>query len=78
MIISDLVTTKEVHGESINAEDYWCSCLDGALTKENYINCIKEVGFQNVRVLNEKPYMEPDNKSDRKITSVIIGAVTGK
>jgi arsenite methyltransferase len=75
MIISDLITSKEVHGESVNAED-WCSCIDGALTKENYINCIKEAGFQNVRILNEKTYMEPDNKNDRKITSVVIGAVT--
>ena len=57
MIISDLVTSKEVHGESINADD-WCSCIDGALTKENYINSIKEAGFQNVRILNEKTYME--------------------
>lgn len=75
MIISDLITSKEVHGESVNAED-WCSCIDGALTKENYINSIKEAGFQNVRILNEKTYMEPDNKNDRKITSVVIGAVT--
>jgi arsenite methyltransferase len=75
MIISDLITSKEVHGESVNTED-WCSCIDGALTKENYINCIKEAGFQNVRILNEKTYMEPDNKNDRKITSVVIGAVT--
>ena len=75
MIISDLVTSKEVHGESVNAED-WCSCIDGALTKENYINSIKEAGFQNIRILNEKTYMEPDNKNDRKITSVVIGAIT--
>lgn len=76
LIISDLVTSKEVHGESVDAED-WCSCIDGALTKENYINSIKEAGFQNVSVLNEKTYME-GNKSERKITSVIIGAVTGE
>lgn len=75
MIISDLVTSKEVHGESVNAED-WCSCIDGALTKENYINSIEQAGFQYVRILNEKTYMEPDNKNDRNITSVVIGAVT--
>ena len=75
MIISDLVTSKEVDGESVNAEE-WCSCIDGALTRENYINSIEEAGFQIVRILNEKTYMEPDNKSDRKITSVVIGAVT--
>lgn len=75
MIISDLITSKEVHVASVNAED-WCSCIDGALTKENYINSIKEAGFQNVRILNEKTYMEPNSKNDRKITSVVIGAVT--
>lgn len=75
MIISDLVTSKEVHEESINTED-WCSCIDGALTKENYINSIRQAGFQNVKVLNEKTYMEPNNKNDKKITSLIVGAVT--
>jgi arsenite methyltransferase len=47
IIIYDLVTSKQVNGESINAED-WCSCIDGALTKENYINSIQEAGFQNI------------------------------
>jgi arsenite methyltransferase len=74
MVISDLVTSKEVHGQSINAEN-WCSCIDGALTKENYINSIKKAGFQDVKVLNEQLYMD-DDKSGRKITSVVIGAVT--
>ena len=32
MVISDLVTSKEVDLESVNSED-WCSCIDGALTK---------------------------------------------
>ena len=73
-IISDLVTSKEVHGESVSAED-WCSCIDGALTKENLINSIKQPGFQDVKVLNEQLYMD-DDKTGRKITSVVIGAVT--
>ena len=75
MTISDLVTSKEVHGESVDAED-WCSCIDGALTKENYINSIKDAGFQDVKVLNEQLYME-DPKTERKITSVVVGAITG-
>jgi arsenite methyltransferase len=77
MIISDLVTSKEVHGESVNADD-WCSCIDGALTKENYINNIKKAGFHNVRILNEQLHMDEDKTNGRKITSLVIGAVTGK
>ena len=33
MMISDLVTDREVDKDSVNAEK-WCSCIDGALTKE--------------------------------------------
>lgn len=73
--ISDLVTSKEVQAGSVNAEN-WCSCIDGALTIENYINSIKQAGFKDVKVLNEQLYME-DDKTERKITSVVIGAVTG-
>jgi len=72
MIISDLVTSKEVRGDSVNPED-WCSCIDGALTKENYINIIKEAGFSDVKTLNEQIYIT-EYKTNRIITSVVIGA----
>ena len=75
IIISDLVTSKEVEGESVNAED-WCSCIDGALTKENYLGSIKNAGFQNVRTLSEQVYLNEDKTGGRKITSLIIGAET--
>jgi len=75
IIISDLVTSKEVHGESINADD-WCSCIDGALTKDNYIGSIKQAGFQDVKVLNEHTYLSEDKTDGRKITSIIVGAIT--
>jgi arsenite methyltransferase len=66
MVISDLVTSKEVGLESVNSED-WCSCIDGVLTKENYIESIRKVGFDNIETLQEKPYIERDG---RKITSI--------
>ncbi|HSA72619.1 MAG TPA: arsenite methyltransferase [Nitrososphaeraceae archaeon] len=75
LIISDLVTSKEVGRESVNAED-WCSCIDGALTKENYLSSIEKAGFQNVRTLSEQVYLDEDNTGGRKITSLIIQAET--
>ncbi|MGD9672604.1 MAG: methyltransferase domain-containing protein [Candidatus Nitrosocosmicus sp.] len=78
MIISDLVTSKEIDADSINAEN-WCSCIDGALTKENYIDSIKKAGFTNVEILDEKLYMELDegkeDQEKRQITSISIKAV---
>ena len=73
MVISDLVTTKEVGIEAANAGD-WCSCIDGALTSENYIDSIKKAGFKGIEVLQEMPYLE-DKAGDRKITSLVIKAV---
>jgi arsenite methyltransferase len=71
MVISDLVTSKEVGLESVNSED-WCSCIDGALTKENYIESIRKAGFNNIETSQEKPYIEGDG---RKIISIVIKAV---
>ncbi len=75
MVISDLVTSKEMDEHSVNAED-WCSCIDGALTKENYLNSIRESGFTNIEVLDEKPYIEIGNSDDgRKISSLAVKAI---
>jgi hypothetical protein len=58
----------------------WSSCIDGALTKEHYIESIRQAGFQNVEVLSEQLYMDDeggqvDGKRRRKISSVVIKAV---
>jgi arsenite methyltransferase len=74
MVISDLVTSKEVSPESTDS-DKWCSCTDGALTKEHYLDSIRKAGFSNIEVLEEKLYMDGDNIEGRRITSLIIKAV---
>jgi arsenite methyltransferase len=76
MIISDLITTKEISKDNINTNN-WRSCIDGALTKENYLQSIRDAGFENIEVVNEKTYMDETNFSDgRKIISIIVRAIT--
>jgi SAM-dependent methyltransferase len=76
MIISDLITTKEISKDDINSNE-WCSGIDGALTKANYIKSIEDAGFQNIEFLNEKNYMDESNFSDgRKIVSITVRAIT--
>jgi arsenite methyltransferase len=79
MVISDLVTDTEVAPTDADAQ-MWSSCIDGALTKEHYIDSIRQAGFQKVEVLNEQLYMDDegnqvDGKRKRKITSVVIKAI---
>ena len=75
MVISDLVTDTEVPPSSVSTEK-WCSCIDGALTKEHYLDNIRKAGLQNVEVLSETLYMDGGEQVDgRKIISVVIKAV---
>ncbi|MGA9843086.1 MAG: methyltransferase domain-containing protein [Nitrososphaeraceae archaeon] len=74
MIISDLVTDKKIDKKSIDP-DKWCSCIDGALTKENYLDSIRMAVFSNVEVLEEKLYTDGDNVEGRRITSLVLKAI---
>jgi arsenite methyltransferase len=73
IIISDLVTDREVDKNSVNVEK-WCSCIDGALTKENYLDSIRKAGFNSVQVLQETQYLE-DKTDGRIITSLVVKAI---
>jgi ubiquinone/menaquinone biosynthesis C-methylase UbiE len=74
MVISDLITDKELPPGEISS-DQWCECIDGALTKENYISCMKQAGFEKIEVLEERKYMEGEKINGRMITSLVIKAV---
>jgi ubiquinone/menaquinone biosynthesis C-methylase UbiE len=79
MLISDLVTDTEIAPTDADAQ-MWSSCIDGALTKERYIDSIRQAGFQNIDVLSEQIYMDDEGnqvngKRKRKITSVVIKAI---
>ncbi len=79
MLISDLVTDTEIAPTDADAQ-MWSSCIDGALTKEHYIDNIRQAGFQNIEVLSEQIYMDDEDnqvkgKRKRKITSVVIKAI---
>jgi ubiquinone/menaquinone biosynthesis C-methylase UbiE len=78
LVISDLVSDGKTSPpkESIDL-DKWSSCIDGALTKDDYIASIRKAGFQNVSVLEERTYLEEDapESGGRKIVSVVVKAV---
>jgi len=56
IMISDLVTLKELPKavkESISA---YIACIAGALMKEDYLKAIKAAGFKNVKVVEQTAY----------------------
>ena len=74
MVISDLVTSKEVVSSSADSSK-WCSCIDGALTKQNYLDSIRKAGLSNIEVIEERLYMDGNDAGDRTITSLVIKAI---
>jgi arsenite methyltransferase len=79
MVISDLVTDTEITPADVDTQS-WCGCIDGALTKEHYLDSIRQAGFQDVEVLSEQLYLDDDSnqrngESKKRITSVVIKAV---
>jgi arsenite methyltransferase len=78
LVISDLVSDGKTPPpkESIDLER-WSSCIDGALTKDDYIASIRKAGFRSVSVLKEHTYLEEDapEAGSRKIVSAVVKAV---
>ncbi len=77
MVISDLVSVgKTPPKESIDL-NRWSSCIDGALSKEDYIARIRKAGFRSINVLEEHVYLEEDEigTGGRKIFSIVVKAV---
>jgi arsenite methyltransferase len=75
MVISDLIANSEIAPSAANTEK-WSGCIDGALTKEHYIDSIRKASFENVEVLSEQSYMDCGEQTNgRRISSVVIKAV---
>jgi arsenite methyltransferase len=76
LVVSDLVSDGKIPlKESIDLEK-WVGCIEGTLTKEDYIASIRKAGFQNVSVLEERPYIEEEEVTGgRKIVSMVVKAV---
>jgi arsenite methyltransferase len=57
LLVSDLVTRGELPEDIRNSFDAWAGCIAGALEKTDYLDKIKQAGFQNVKVVSQKPYI---------------------
>jgi arsenite methyltransferase len=71
MVISDLVTDRQIAEDTSSIDpDKWCGCIDGTLTKENYITSIREGGFDKIEVLDEEVYTEGDRLTTERLLAL--------
>jgi arsenite methyltransferase len=63
LMVSDLVLLKELP-EAVKKGMDSTSCITGAIMKDKYIETIKSVGFENVRIIQENGYCSEDFEGD--------------
>ncbi|MFQ5863875.1 MAG: arsenite methyltransferase [bacterium] len=53
VMISDIVLTKELPDFIKNSIEAYIGCVSGAMLKDEYIEIIKQAGFQEIRIIDE-------------------------
>jgi len=63
LMVSDIVLLKEL-SENIKKRAHPASCVRGAIVKNKYLETIQQVGFHDVRIIDEKQYSFEDVVND--------------
>lgn len=59
--ISDIVLLGTLPRRILSAAEMYAGCVAGAIQKEEYLNIIRETGFQNILLQKEKVITVPDD-----------------
>ena len=76
MMVSDIVTEKELPDAIRKSFSAWADCIGGALVKRDYLDAIRQAGFKDIKIVDEKVFLE-DNMSEKikgKIISIKVEA----
>jgi len=76
MVISDIVTDKELPDDIRKSFSAWAECIGGALTRKKYLSAIKTAGFGRIKVLDESVFLEEgmSEKIKGRIISIKVEA----
>jgi len=58
LLISDIVTQGELPNEIRENMEMWASCIAGALDEKDYLQKIRNAGFQKIEVVTKNDFME--------------------
>lgn len=76
ILVSDIVTEGELPEEIKSSFQAWSECIAGALEKHEYLNTIKRAGFNDIEIVEQHYFTEPDmdERLVGKITSIQVKA----
>lgn len=58
--VSDIVYTGEMRDEYRKDLQLWASCVSGALERTEYLSIVRDAGFSNITVVDERSFPVPD------------------
>ncbi len=74
IVVSDMVTKGTLPEEVRGNLTAWAECIAGALQRDEYLDVIRQAGFENVRVLSERQLEHLDGEIHARIISLTVGA----
>jgi SAM-dependent methyltransferase len=86
LVVSDLVLTRALDPAMQRNVDLYVGCVAGAALKDEYLRLIREAGFADVRVVEERAYAagmanlppgSPEREAFSAVVSVKVRAIKG-
>jgi len=74
MIVSDIVLNRPLPESARNDADLYAACIAGAMLRDDYLQAIRDVGFEKVEVLSDHTY-QASGACDDPITSGVSDAL---
>ena len=71
LMVSDIVLLKELPDFIKNSIEAYIGCLSGAIMRDEYIEAIKEAGFQNVKIIDETSFPVEFMANDPTVKTII-------
>ncbi|MEF9426031.1 MAG: arsenite methyltransferase [Candidatus Mariimomonas ferrooxydans] len=70
MIVSDIVLTRELPDFLKDSADAYIACISGAVTRDEYLNAVKNAGFQEIEIIDESSFPVEGWINDPTIRSI--------
>ncbi len=73
MIVSDIVLNRPLPESAHNDADLYAACIAGAMLRDEYLQAIRDAGFDKMEILSDHTY-KASNSCDDPITAPNAGA----
>lgn len=76
--ISDIVLVGDLPDSLKQDAEMYAGCIAGAIQKSDYLQLIKNMGFQNVKIQKEKPIVIPNDILEKYLSREEVKAFNNK